>query len=241
MISVAQSNSTQIDEIADGLFRVHTPVSLIPGGFSFNQYLLRDEQSLLFHTGPRSLFPQIRDAIATVLPLDKLHYIGFSHVESDECGSLNQFLAIAPHARPLCSQVAAMVSITDLADRAPVSLADNEVMSLGRHSVRWIDAPHVPHGWENGFLMVDGIQALLCGDLFTQPGAVHPPVIEGDVLGPSEAMREQMDYYAHGPNTEAVLQKLAALQPRILACMHGAAWRGDGAALLTGLARALAH
>ena len=168
MNSVAQSDGTQIDEIADGLFRVHTAVSLIPGGFSFNQYLIRDEQSLLYHTGPRSLFPQIRDAIAKVLPLERLHYIGFSHVESDECGSLNQFLAVAPCARPLCSQIAAMVSITDLADRAPVSLADNEAMSLGRRSVRWIDAPHVPHGWENGFLMVDGIQALLCGDLFTQ-------------------------------------------------------------------------
>jgi len=233
-------NGTQIDEIADGLFRVHTPVSLIPGGFSFNQYLLRDEQSLLFHTGPRSLFPQIRDAIATVLPLEKLHYIGFSHVESDECGSLNQFLAVAPYARPLCSRVAAMVSITDLADRVPVSLADHEVLSLGQHSVRWIDAPHVPHGWENGFLMVDDIQALLCGDLFTQPGAVHPPIIEDDILGPSEAMRAQMDYYAHGPNTAAILQKLAALRPQILACMHGSAWRGDGSALLTRLARALA-
>ena len=240
MNSGAQLNGTQIDEIADGLFRVHTPVSLIPGGFSFNQYLLRDEQSLLFHTGPRSLFPQIRDAIATVLPLEKLHYIGFSHVESDECGSLNQFLAVAPYARPLCSRVAAMVSITDLANRVPVSLADHEVLSLGQHSVRWIDAPHVPHGWENGFLMVDDIQALLCGDLFTQPGAVHPPIIEDDILGPSEAMRAQMDYYAHGPNTAAILQKLAALRPQILACMHGSAWRGDGSALLTRLARALA-
>ena len=240
MNSGAQLNGTQIDEIADGLFRVHTPVSLIPGGFSFNQYLLRDEQSLLFHTGPRSLFPQIRDAIATVLPLEKLHYIGFSHVESDECGSLNQFLAVAPYARPLCSRVAAMVSITDLADRVPVSLADHEVLSLGQHSVRWIDAPHVPHGWENGFLMVDDIQALLCGDLFTQPGAVHPPIIEDDILGPSEAMRAQMDYYAHGPNTAAILQELAALRPQILACMHGSAWRGDGSALLTRLARALA-
>ena len=240
MNSVAQSDGTQIDEIADGLFRVHTAVSLIPGGFSFNQYLIRDEQSLLYHTEPRSLFPQIRDAIAKFLTLERLHYIGFSHVESDECGSLNQFLAVAPCARPLCSQIAAMVSITDLADRAPVSLADNEAMSLGRRSVRWIDAPHVPHGWENGFLMVDGIQALLCGDLFTQPGAFHPPIIESDILGPSEAMRVQMDYYAHGPNTVAILQKLAALQPKILACMHGSAWRGDGSALLTRLALAIA-
>jgi len=235
----SRASGTRIDEIADGLFRVHTPVSLVPGGFSFNQYLLRDEQSLLFHTGPRALFPQIRDAVATVLPLEKLHYISFSHVESDECGSLNDWLAVAPNARPLCSRVAAMVSVNDIADRAPVALADEERLSLGRHTVRWIDAPHVPHGWENGFLMIEELQALLCGDLFTQPGDDHPPIVESDILGPSEAMRAKMDYYAHGPNTQAVLQKLAALQPRILACMHGSAWRGDGEAMLTGLARAL--
>jgi flavorubredoxin len=239
MSPIHRLNGTRIDEIADGLYRVNTPDTTILGGFSFNQYLLRDERSLLFHTGPRSLFPQIRDAISTVLPLEKLHYIGFSHVESDECGSLNQFLAVAPAARPLCSRIAALVSVSDLADRTPVALTDQEIMPLGRYSVRWIDAPHVPHGWENGFLMVDGIQALLCGDLFTQPGADNPPIVERDILGPSEAMRAQMDYYAHGPNTVPVLQKLAALQPQILACMHGSAWRGDGALLLNGLARAL--
>jgi flavorubredoxin len=240
MNSVRKTTSTRIDEIADGLFRIHTIDPMTLGGFTFNQYLLRDERSLLFHTGPRALFPQIRDAISTVLPLEKLHYIGFSHIESDECGSLNQFLAAATSARPLCSRIAAMVSMGDLADRAPVALADGELLSLGRYSVRWIDAPHVPHGWENGYLMVDGIQALLCGDLFTQPGADHPPLVESDILGPSEAMRAQTDYYAHGPNTVTVIQKLATLQPKLLACMHGSAWRGDGAQLLTSLARALA-
>ncbi|MGH8140364.1 MAG: MBL fold metallo-hydrolase [Steroidobacteraceae bacterium] len=233
-------NGTQIDEIADGLFRVHTPVASMPGGFSFNQYLLRDERSLLFHTGPRALFPQIRDAIATVVPLEKLHYIGFSHVESDECGSLNQFLAAAPVASPLCGRLASLVSMSDLADRAPVALADQQSISLGRYSVTWIDAPHVPHGWENGYLMIDGIRALLCGDLLTQPGADHPPVVESDILAPSEAMRAQMDYYAHGPNTVPVIQRLAKLRPGILACMHGSAWRGDGERLLTDLARKLA-
>ena len=240
MNSVGRTTGTRIDEVADGLFRIHTPDTTILGGFSFNQYLLRDERSLLFHTGPRSLFPQIRDAVTTVLPLAKLPYVGFSHLESDECGSLNQFLAAATAATPLCSRIAAMVSITDLSDRTPVALADGEILCLGRYSVRWVDAPHVPHGWENGYLMVDGIQALLCGDLFTQPGADHPPLVESDILGPSEAMRAQVDYYAHGPNTVPVLQRLAALQPQILACMHGSAWRGDGAQLLTSLARALA-
>jgi flavorubredoxin len=233
------ANTTRIDEIADGLYRIHTPLPDVPGGFSFNQYLLRDEQSLLFHTGPRALFPQVRDAIASVMPLKDLRYIGFAHVESDECGSLNQFLEIAPDAVPLCGRIAAMVSVHDLADRPPKVLADDESLNLGRYSVRWLDAPHVPHGWENGFLMVEGLGALLCGDLFTQPGADHPPIVETDILGPSEAMRARMDYFAHGPDTMPVLRRLANLQPRILACMHGSAWRGDGGALLGKLAKAL--
>lgn len=230
---------TQIDEIADGLFRIHTPVPDVPGGFSFNQYLLRDAQPLLFHTGPRTLFPQVRDAIAGVMPLDTLRYIGFAHVESDECGALNEFLALAPEAVPLCGRVAAMTSVADLADRPPKVLADGERLELGRYAVRWIDAPHVPHGWENGFLMVEGLGALLCGDLFTQPGAEHPPIVETDILAPSETMRARMDYYAHGPNTREVLERLAGLEPQILACMHGSAWRGDGGKLLTQLADAL--
>jgi flavorubredoxin len=233
------ANTTRIDEIADGLYRIHTPLPDVPGGFSFNQYLLRDEQSLLFHTGPRALFPQVRDAIASVMPLKDLRYIGFAHVESDECGSLNQFLEIAHDAVPLCGRIAAMVSVHDIADRPPKVLADGESLNLGRYSVRWLDAPHVPHGWENGFLMVEGLGALLCGDLFTQPGADHPPIVESDILGPSEAMRARMDYFAHGPDTLPVLKRLADLQPKILACMHGSAWRGDGGALLGKLAEAL--
>jgi flavorubredoxin len=234
-------HATRIDEIAEDLFRIHTPVASMPGGFSFNQYLLRDEDSLLFHTGPRGLFPQIRAAIETVLPLERLRYVGFSHIESDECGSMNQFLAAAPAAVPLCSRIAALVSMADLADRPPKSLADGGTLRLGKHCVRWIDAPHVPHGWENGYLYVEDLGALLCGDLFTQPGDDHPPLVESDVLAPSEAMRAGMDYYAHGPNTAPTLKKLAALEPRILACMHGSAWSGDGGRLLERLNEALAR
>jgi flavorubredoxin len=231
--------ATRIDEIADGLFRIHTPLAAVPGGFSFNQYLLRDQQSLLFHTGQRALFPQVRDAIASVMPLSELRYIGFSHVESDECGSLNQFLEVAPNAQPLCGRVAAMTSVSDLADRPPKVMADGEILPLGRYSARWIDAPHVPHGWENGYLMIEGLGALLCGDLFTQGGADHPPIVESDILASSEAMRGRMDYYSHAPETGAVLKKLGSFKPRILACMHGSAWRGDGAAMLDRLAEAL--
>jgi flavorubredoxin len=232
--------STRIDEIADGLFQIHTPSAAVPGGFSFNQYLVRDDEPLLFHTGPRALFPQVRDAIASVLPLAKLRHVSFGHVESDECASLNHFLAAAPGAQPLCGTIAAMVSIGDLADRAPVALADGETLRLGRYSVQWIDGPHVPHAWENGFLFIPELRALLCGDLFTQPGAQHPPLVTSDILSPSEAMRARLDYFAHGPNTAPVLTRLAALEPRLLACMHGSAWTGDGAALLHELRTALA-
>lgn len=232
MTMPASQTDTRIDEIADGLFRISTPMAAIPGGFTFNQYLIRDDEPLLFHTGPRALFSAVRDAIARVLPPQELRHVGFSHVESDECGALNQFLAIAPRATPLCGQIAAMVSVRDLADRPPTVLADGEALSLGAHRVRWMDAPHVPHGWECGFLMEDMTQALLCGDLFTQPGAEHAPLTEGDILEPSESMRGAMEYYARGPDTWRVLEKLEGLEPQVLACMHGSAWRGDGAALL---------
>ena len=150
MSEMQTPDATRIDEIADGLFRIHTPLSVVPGGFSFNQYLVRDDDALLFHTGPRVLFPQVRDAIASVMPLAQLRYIGFSHVESDECGSLNQFLEAAPNAVPLCGRIAAMTSVHDLSDRPPKVLADGESVQLGRYSARWLDAPHVPHGSERG-------------------------------------------------------------------------------------------
>ena len=232
---------TNVHEVAAGIYRINTPI-VLPGAqaFSFNQYLLVDDAPLLFHTGPRQLFAQVRQAITAVMPIERLRYIGLSHVEADECGSINQLLQAAPEAVPLCGQVAAMVSMNDLADRPPRALADGERLSLGRHEVQWFDAPHVPHGWECGFLMDRTTQALFCGDLFTQPGVGTEPLTEADILGPSEAFRQSMDYYAHAPHTTAVLQRLAAEQPRTLACMHGSAWRGDGGRLLRHLAEAVA-
>ena len=229
---------TTVDEIADGIYRISTPVppTVVPGGFTFNQYLVRDEAPLLFHTGPRGLFDAVRDAIGRVLPVDSLRYVSFSHVEADECGNLNPFLALAPQARPLCGRVAALVSINDLADRAPIALADGERLSLGRHEVQWHDAPHVPHGWECGFLSETTTRTLMCGDLFTQFGERHPALTEADILEPSEEGRRGMDYYSHSPDTSRLLGRLADTAPATLACMHGAAWRGDGAALLRALA-----
>ena len=198
--------------------------------------LIVDDEPLLFHTGPRKMFPLVREAVVSVLPVERLRYIAFSHVEADECGSLNEWLAAAPDSVPLCGNVAAMVSIRDLADREPRALADGELLSLGKHSVRWFDTPHLPHAWECGFLMEEQTSTLLCGDLFTQGGSDLPPVTESDILVPSEAFRKQMDYFSHTKNARAMLEKLASTNPTTLACMHGSAWRGNGAKLLRALA-----
>ena len=239
MVTHPQSG-TNVHEIADGIYRINTPVEL-PGGqaFNFNQYLVVDDAPLLFHTGPRQMFPLVRDAIAAVMPIQRLRYIGLSHVESDECGSMNLLLAAAPQAEALCSQVAAMVSMNDLADRAPRALADGERLSLGRREIQWFDTPHVPHGWECGLLMERTTRTFFCGDLFTQGGPGTQALTESDILGPSEAFRVPMDYYAHAPHTREVLHRLAAEKPQTLACMHGSAWRGDGSALLRHLAEAV--
>ena len=233
-------SGTRIDEIAPDVYRISTPVAVVPGGFSFNQYLIRDEAPLLFHTGPRRMFPLVKEAIAAVLPVETLGYVAFSHMEADECGGLNELLAVAPKAIPIAGQIAVMTSLADYADRAPRALADGEKLDLGRHELRWCATPHLPHGWECGYLYDETARTLLCGDLFTQGGADHPPVTETDILAPSEAMRGGMDYFAHAPNSGALLEGLAALAPTTLAYMHGAAWRGDGAAPLRALAEILA-
>ena len=239
MITNTQSG-TNVHEIADGIYRINTPIA-IPGagGFSFNQYLVLDDAPLLFHTGLRGLFPVVSEAVASLMPLSKLRYVGFSHFEADECGALNQFLAVAPRAQPVCGQVAAMVSVNDYADRPAHALADGAELALGRHTVRWFDTPHMPHGWECGLMMELATRTFLCGDLFTQGGAGEVALTESDILGPSEAFRAPMDYYSHAPRTGEILERLALERPTTLACMHGSAWRGDGARLLRELGAAL--
>lgn len=229
----------RVDEVADGIFRINTPITDAQGGFSFNQYLVVDDEGLLFHTGPRALAPAVIGAIERLIPLSKLRYVGFSHVEADECGGLNAILAAAPAAVPVCSVVGALVQVNDLADRPAKALADGESIELGRHRVQWVDAPHVPHGWDTGFLFDSVTKTLFCGDLFTQPGHGDEPLTETDILGPSEAFRGMMDYYAHGPNTARVLGRLAELGATTLACMHGSAFRGDGGKILRALAQSL--
>jgi flavorubredoxin len=236
-MSVTNNESgTNIFEIADGIYRINTPLSVVPGGFSFNQYLIVDDEPLLFHTGLRRLFPLVSEAVAAVMPVDRLRYVGLSHFEADECGSLNEWLAAAPQAVAVCSGVAAMTSVNDIADRPPRPLADGEILSIGKHRLRWFDTPHLPHAWECGFMMEQQTRTLLCGDLFTQPGDKTPALTESDILEPSEQMRKGLDYFAHAPNTREMLERLAAEEPATLACMHGSAWHGDGAALLRALA-----
>ncbi len=242
MTLVNSDSGTVIDEIAAGIYRISTPVPPgpeMPPGFTFNQYLIEDDAPLLYHSGLRQLFPLTCQAIAKVLPVETLRYLSFSHVEADECGALNLFLEAAPAAVPLCSEIAAMVSIGDLADRAPRALADGESLDLGRHRVVWTATPHLPHAWECGHLFEATTATLFCGDLFTQFGADHPAVTEDDILEPSESARAGLDYFSHARNTLVLIEKLAGLQPQLLACMHGAAWRGDGAALLRALGRRL--
>lgn len=230
-------SGTRIDEVGDRIFRISTPVppSAMPGGFSFNQYLILDEAPLLFHTGLRAMAGSVKQAIASVMPVERLRYISFSHVEADECGGLNDLLAAAPEAVPVCGRVAAMVSVGDLANRPPVALADGETLSLGARRIRWLDAPHLPHGWECGYIFEETTRTLLCGDLFAQGGDQTAPVTESDILMPSEEFRLMDDPYAHGRNTGPLLDKLAATDPVLLACMHGSAYSGHGAALLGGL------
>jgi flavorubredoxin len=236
------ATGTRIDEIGDQIFRISVPVPAeaipVPGGFTFNQFLILDDEPLLFHTGPRGMFPLVQEAVAHVLAPTKLRWVAFSHFEADECGAANQWHAAAPFAQILCSRVAAMVQ-ADSFDRPCVPLADGEERSLGRRTVRWFDAPHVPHGWDCGFLAETGTRTLFCGDLFTQPGAGAAPLTEGDILGPSEAMRQGMDYFAGSPKTADALARLAAFEPRTLACMHGSSFSGDGGALLGELSKAL--
>ncbi|HNP36235.1 MAG TPA: MBL fold metallo-hydrolase [Woeseiaceae bacterium] len=239
MITNTESG-TNLHEIAEDIYRINTPVSSPNGDkFNFNQYLVADDQPMIFHTGPRALFPFVSEAISRVLPLETLRYIGISHFESDECGALNEFLAIAPRAEAVGSRIAAMVSLTDYANRKPRALADGEDLVLGKHVMRWLDTPHVPHGWDCGLMFDTSTDTFFAGDLFTQGGAGETALTESDILGPSEAYRAPLDYYAHAPQTLATLERLAELNPKTLACMHGSAWRGDGAALLRELGAAV--
>jgi len=232
---------TNIHEIADGVYRLSTVVpEAAPGGFTFNQYLLTGDEPMLFHSGARQLFPLVRDAVAKVIDVAQLRWISFGHVESDESGAINNWLAIAPQARPVCSQVAALTS-SDIADRPPRALADGEELVLGAGKrLRWLDAPHLPHNWECGYMFESSTRTLLCGDLFTHGGSDVPPLTTSDVVGPWNEMRLAMPAsVAVEAHAREILNKLASTEPRTLAIMHGSSYQGDGAQLLRQLGDAL--
>jgi flavorubredoxin len=238
-MSTKSQADTRIDEIGEGLFRINTPVHIPGGAFSFNQYLLLDDDPLLFHTGPVGISSQVMATINRAVPLNRLRYVAFSHFEADECGALNHLLQQAPQAVPLCGRIAAMTSIADVALRPPRVMMDEEDLSLGRRTVRWFDTPHLPHSWESGLLMERSTRTLFCGDLLTQGGQGDVALTTEDIVGPSEAFRLEMDYYSHSPATDAMIARLAAQEPRLLACMHGSAWSGNGRAALDALRTSL--
>ena len=227
---------TKTHEIADRVYRFSTAVSGIgPEPFTFNQFLIDAEQPMLFHLGQRGFFPLISEAVARVTPLARLRYLAFGHVEADECGSLNQWLAAAPNAEVVHSQLACQISLNDLADRPPRPLANGETIDLGGRTVRWIDTPHVPHGWEAGALYDETHRTLFCGDLLTH-GGDGPAITDADITGPACAMEDMFHAMTMAPATASILRSLADLSPTTLALMHGSSYRGDGATALRRLA-----
>jgi flavorubredoxin len=227
----------RIDEIAPDLFRISAYVPQFD--LQFNHFLIRDDEPLLFHTGMRRMFPEVRDAVARLIDVASLRWISWSHFEVDECGALNEWLAVAPHAQAACSEVGAMVNVQDFASRPPRGLAPGDVLQTGRHRYRFVPTPHLPHGWDAGMLFDDTNRVLLCSDLFHQIGGDLEPITSSDVLGrwdaaiaAMQAHPVLMDYVPFTPNTRTRLETLAALEPRLLATMHGSSFSGDGAAAL---------
>jgi len=229
---------TDVQEIADGIFRLSTYVAeAAPGGFTFNQFLIVADEPLLFHTGPRRMFPLVSAAIARVLPVEKLRWIAFGHVESDECGAMNELLARAPAATVAHGALGCMVSLNDLCDRPPRMLADQEVMDLGGKRVRHIDTPHVPHNWEARVLFEETTRTLFCGDLLTHVGAC-PALTTSDLVGPAMAAEESFHATALTPATAPTIRGLASLAPETLAIMHGASTQTQCGPTLLALADA---
>ena len=231
---------TTVDEIADGIFRLSTWVpGITDHGFTFNQFLLTGEQPFLFHCGMRQLFPLVAAAIGKVIPLQRLRWISFAHVEADECGAMNLLLTDAPHAQVIHGPLACMVSLNDMCDRPPVVAPESDAHDIGGHRLRFIPTPHVPHNWESGLWFDETTSTLLAGDLLTHVGRC-PPLTETDCVAP--ALEAESLFHATGltANLASTLEQLAQLQPTTLALMHGASFAGDGAGQLRGLSNGYA-
>jgi flavorubredoxin len=226
--------NTRVDEIADRIYRLSTFVPDIgPTGFTFNQFLIDADEPALFHTGPRGMFPMVSEAVATVMPLERLRVISFGHLEADECGAMNRFLAAAPNAQIAHTAIGCMVSVNDLADRQPTPLAPDERIELGGRTLRSIHTPHVPHGWDAHVVFEETTRTLFCGDLLTQVGD-GAAITSDDVLEDAIVAEDMFGATCLTPSTAPTIRRLAALEPTTLAIMHGSSYSGDAQkALLT--------
>ena len=225
-----------VDEIAEDIYRISTWIpDVSPDGFTFNQFLVAAEEPLLFHTGPRGMFPLVAEAVATVLPVESLRWITFGHIESDECGSMNMWLAAAPHSQVAHGALGCDISLDDLCDRPPRALGDGEVVDVGGKRLRQISTPHVPHGWEAQVLFEETTSTLLCGDLFSQVGA-GPALTTEDVVEPAVVAERMFHAASLAPHTADLLRELGDLEPATLAIMHGSSYAGDGRRALHDLA-----
>jgi len=231
--------NTTVTEIADDIYRISTYIPEIapPAGFTMNQFLVKADEPLLFHTGPRAMFPVVAEAVARIVPVESLRWITFGHVEADESGSMNQWLAAAPHSTVAHGAVGCLVSLNDLADRPPRALAHGEVLDLGGKRVRHLDTPHVPHNWEARVLFEETTRTLLCGDLFTQVGQA-PALSTADPVGPAMEAEAIFRATSLAPDTPWVIEQLADHAPATLALMHGPSFQGDGGRALRDLAAA---
>ncbi len=227
---------THVDEIADHIYRLSTFVPDVgPTGFTFNQFLIDADEPVIFHTGPRAMFPLVSDAVASVVPLEQLRWVMFGHLEADECGAMNLFLAAAPNAQVAHTAVGCMVSINDLADRPPAPMDPDRAFDLGGHRVRSITTPHVPHGWDAHVLYEETTGTLFCGDLFTQVGA-GPAITTNDLLDAAAQAEDIFGATCLTPQTAPTIRRLAELEPTTLAIMHGSSYNGETAKALLALA-----
>jgi flavorubredoxin len=231
---------TSVDQIAERVYRISTCIpEVAPGGFTFNQFLVDADEPLLYHTGMRGLFPLVREAVERVLPVERLRWIAFAHVEADECGAVNDFLAAAPHAQVAHGALGCQISLNDLCDRSPRPLQEGEVLDLGGSGVQRrvleVSTPHVPHNWESHVFFEQETATLFCGDLVTQLGD-GAAVTDSDLLEAAIAAEDLFRQTSLGPAVPATYRRLADLEPRTLAVMHGSSFNGDCPALLRAMA-----
>ncbi len=234
---------SNVAEVAENVYRISIYVPEI--NLQFNHFLVKDDEPLLFHTGLRAMFPLVREAVARIVDPAKLRYIGFSHFESDECGALNHWLEIAPHAEPVCGLVGAMVSVNDYSARPARPMTRDDVLDTGKYRFRFLPTPHVPHGWDAGVMFEETHRTLFCSDLFHQWGDREALATDSIIERCREALLEAeagpfANYVPYTHHTGRVLEELAQSQPRTLAAMHGSSFMGDGSRALRDLANVMA-